>query len=112
LSALEPDQRDIGLTEQLIGRVYIEQGQADDGILLLLSAVEKLGTVIGRGNPDTLEAMKLLADAYRRVGRISEAEATEREIVYRSEQFAQEREVLDVGDMEFEWERREDQHTA
>jgi tetratricopeptide (TPR) repeat protein len=105
VSALEPNERHIGTTEEWLGCVYIEQGHVDDGISFLLSAVAKKSTT-GRSHPGTLEAMKLLSNAYRRSDRRTEAETTEREIATRREQFLQEQEAQDAGDVlvRFEWE--------
>jgi hypothetical protein len=112
LAASELDHWDVGITEERLGRVYIEQEHSDDGISLLISAVENLGTALGRNHPETLDAVQFLADAYHRVGRMSEAEATERDILTRREQFLQERDVLDEANVEFEWEEREHEHAA
>jgi tetratricopeptide (TPR) repeat protein len=102
LSALELNQWDLGYTERRLGFVYTEQGHADDGISLLLSAVERLGAVLGRGNPDTLKTMEVLTTTYRQIGRISEAEALAREMATRREQCLRERDGQDGADLELE----------
>lgn len=112
LSAQESDQWGIGYTEQRLGCVYVEQGHADDGIPLLLSAVKKLDSILGRGHPDSLETMQVIAEAYRRVDRVGDAEAIDREIVTRREEASQEKEAPEQTDIEFQWERQGDEHVV
>jgi hypothetical protein len=49
----------------------------------------------------------MLADTYRGVGRMAEAEITESEIVTRREHAQREQEVRDETEIVFEWERQD-----
>jgi tetratricopeptide (TPR) repeat protein len=110
--ASQGEQGGIGFTEERLGCVCIELGHVDDGVALLSSATDRLGTKVGKGHPYTLEIMQLLADAYRRVGRMGEAEGIEREIISRRDQALQEKETVDNTDSESESERQEDERVV
>jgi hypothetical protein len=68
--------------------------------------MERVGAAIGKGHPDTLQFMQVLADTYRGAGRMGDVEGIESEIFTRREE-VQRQQVLDEMDIELGWERQD-----